>query len=74
MNDDQLKRERIAKLMGEIRQICVDTVRCDTCPLHNKESICFFNIGKTPGRWRKAIEIIKSGRENLYDLRTGTVI
>ena len=62
MTNDEVKRERIAKLMGGIRQICVDTVRCDTCPLHSKEGMCFFNIGKTPGRWHKAIEIIKSGR------------
>ena len=32
MTNDQIKRKRIVKLMGELRQICVDTDFCDECP------------------------------------------
>ena len=71
MTNDQIKRKRIVKLMGELRQICVDTDFCDECPFQDGKGVCFFNIGKSPANWYNAIEIIKSGRENLYDLRTG---
>ena len=74
MTNDQIKRKRIVKLMGELRQICVDTDFCDECPFQDGKGVCFFNIGKSPANWYNAIEIIKDGRENLYDLRTGTVI
>ena len=74
MTNNILKRNRIAKLMGEIRQICVDTDFCDDCPFQDGKGACFFKIGKSPDNWYSCIEIIKNGRENLYDLRTGTVI
>ena len=74
MTNEQVKRKRIAKLMGELRQICVDTDDCDTCPFQDGRGWCFFEHGKSPANWYNAIEIIKNGRENLYDLRTGTVI
>lgn len=74
MTNEQAKRKRIAKLMGELRQICVDTDDCDTCPFQDGRGWCFFEHGKSPTKWYKTIEIIKSGEENLYDLRTGTVI
>ena len=32
MTNDEVKRKRIVKLMGELRQICVDTDFCDECP------------------------------------------
>ena len=71
MTNDLIKRKRIVKLMGELRQICVDTDFFVDCPFQDGKGVCFFNIGKSPANWYNAIEIIKSGRENLYDLRTG---
>ena len=46
MTNDEVKRKRIAKLMGELRQICVDTDFFFFFSFQDGKGVCFFIIGE----------------------------